>query len=239
MSFVNGFTPNQSTSFTVLSSTTALSGAFTNVASGGRITPTNSANSFQVNYTGTTIVLSDFGGVGLATAPANTSSATHVVARPNPSQPMATNTARSNAIAWELDAENELPSTRPGARLGVRHRFAHVSSAMLSSPAQQGLAGPIHVGGGGGQPATTVVVESSSQLLELLDGAEPAASGGRAVVRPSRHARRLAVRDRVPAGRAIGLPGARGNGRTIPTPSDPENVRRGVIGMPKLGRLEN
>ena len=62
VSFVNGFENSvaNGNSFTVLSSTTALTGAFANVASGSRLTASNAAGSFLVSYNGNNIVLSDY-----------------------------------------------------------------------------------------------------------------------------------------------------------------------------------
>lgn len=59
VSFVNAFQAGNSDNFTVLSST-SLSGAFTNVASGARLTTTDNSGSFLVTYDGTEVVLSDF-----------------------------------------------------------------------------------------------------------------------------------------------------------------------------------
>ena len=59
VSFVNAFQAGNSDNFTVLSST-ALLGAFTNVASGSRLTMTDNSGSFLVTYNGTDVVLSDF-----------------------------------------------------------------------------------------------------------------------------------------------------------------------------------
>ncbi len=59
VSFVNGFQANNNNNFTVLSST-ALSGAFTNVPSGSRVTATDNSGTFLVTYNGTTVILSDF-----------------------------------------------------------------------------------------------------------------------------------------------------------------------------------
>jgi len=59
VSFVNAFQAGNNDNFTVLSST-SLSGAFTNVASGSRLTTTDNSGSFLVTYGGTTVLLSDF-----------------------------------------------------------------------------------------------------------------------------------------------------------------------------------
>jgi hypothetical protein len=47
---VDGFTPTGSQTFTILSDTGALTGVFSNVASGGRILAGSGPSSFQVNY---------------------------------------------------------------------------------------------------------------------------------------------------------------------------------------------
>ncbi len=60
VSFVNSFQANNNNSFTVLSSTAPLSGVFTNVPSGSRLSVTNGSGSFLVTYSGSTVVLSDF-----------------------------------------------------------------------------------------------------------------------------------------------------------------------------------
>jgi mannose-6-phosphate isomerase-like protein (cupin superfamily)/predicted secreted protein len=60
ISFVNGFIAQQGDSFTVLTATGPLSGAFANVVSGGRLTTTDGSGSFLVTYSGNTIVLSAF-----------------------------------------------------------------------------------------------------------------------------------------------------------------------------------
>ncbi len=62
VSFVNGFqnSVTGSNSFTVLSSTAALTGVFANIASGSRLETTDSAGSFLVTYSGTTLVLSSY-----------------------------------------------------------------------------------------------------------------------------------------------------------------------------------
>ena len=59
VSFVNSFQATSKDNFTVLSST-ALSGAFTNVASGTRLATTDGSGTFLVTYNGNTVVLSDF-----------------------------------------------------------------------------------------------------------------------------------------------------------------------------------
>ena len=60
VSFVNSFEANPSNNFTVLNSTSALSGAFANVASGGRLQVSGSPGNFLVTYNGNAVVLSDY-----------------------------------------------------------------------------------------------------------------------------------------------------------------------------------
>ena len=59
LSFVNGFMASASDSFTLMS-TNGLSGAFTNIASGERLTTSDGSGSFLVNYNGSSLVLSNF-----------------------------------------------------------------------------------------------------------------------------------------------------------------------------------
>ena len=62
LSFVNGFqnSVTNSDSFTILTSDAALTGAFTNVANGALVNTADGAGSFRVDYSGTSIVLSEF-----------------------------------------------------------------------------------------------------------------------------------------------------------------------------------
>ena len=65
LSFVSGFqnTVTNSDTFTLMA-TNGLSGAFTNIASGSRLNTSDGFGSFLVTYSGTNLVLSDFGGSG-------------------------------------------------------------------------------------------------------------------------------------------------------------------------------
>ena len=63
VSFVNSFKAGSEDNFTVLSAT-ALSGSFTNVASGTRLATTDSSGTFLVTYDGTTVTLSNFQPIG-------------------------------------------------------------------------------------------------------------------------------------------------------------------------------
>ncbi|MEQ8211049.1 MAG: autotransporter-associated beta strand repeat-containing protein [Lacipirellulaceae bacterium] len=64
LALINGFTPAPSDMFTVLTSS-ALAGIFSNVADGARLNIySGGTGSFQVDYTATSVVLSDFQGTG-------------------------------------------------------------------------------------------------------------------------------------------------------------------------------
>ncbi|MDQ6913981.1 MAG: thrombospondin type 3 repeat-containing protein, partial [Verrucomicrobiota bacterium] len=67
LSIVNGFQSSiaNSDSFSILTSDVPLSGAFTNVASGSRVNTVDGAGSFRVDYSGTSVVVSQFQGAPL------------------------------------------------------------------------------------------------------------------------------------------------------------------------------
>ena len=72
LSFVNGFQDSVTNddSFTILISSSAFTGAFDNVASGGRLATSDAFGSFLVTYSGSSVVLSDymaFGGLVTST----------------------------------------------------------------------------------------------------------------------------------------------------------------------------
>jgi hypothetical protein len=60
LSLVNGFNPSGSDAFTLMSSSSAFAGAFTNIASGSRLQTSGGEGSFLVNYSGNTLTLSNF-----------------------------------------------------------------------------------------------------------------------------------------------------------------------------------
>ncbi len=68
VSLVNGFVPTGAQSFTILSSTGALTGAFSNVAFGSRVTSTDGGTSFLVTQSGNTVVLSQAASTNIAPA---------------------------------------------------------------------------------------------------------------------------------------------------------------------------
>jgi hypothetical protein len=70
LNLINGFTPQQSDTFTILTTQTALGGNFTNVKSGGRMNTEDGGGSFQVDYhvinnapLSQVVTLSNFGSV--------------------------------------------------------------------------------------------------------------------------------------------------------------------------------
>ena len=71
LTFVNGFqnSVTNNDNFTVLSSSSALSGTFSNIASGTRLTTSDGFGTFVVTYTGNNVVLSNF--LGNAFGPLN------------------------------------------------------------------------------------------------------------------------------------------------------------------------
>jgi hypothetical protein len=62
---VNGFTPQQSDTFTIVATPSSIGGTFTNVQSGGRLNTADGNGSFQVTYSGiNNVILSNFGPPG-------------------------------------------------------------------------------------------------------------------------------------------------------------------------------
>ena len=57
---INGFTPAASNTFTIVTTQTALGGAFSNVATGHRLNNADGSGSFVVTYSGNNVVLSSF-----------------------------------------------------------------------------------------------------------------------------------------------------------------------------------
>ena len=57
---INGFTPAAANTFTIVTTQTALGGAFSNVASGQRLNNADGTGSFIVTYSGNNVVLSSF-----------------------------------------------------------------------------------------------------------------------------------------------------------------------------------
>jgi hypothetical protein len=61
VTLTNGFTPAPSDTFNIVTTQSALAGAFTNVRNGARLNTTDGGGSFVVTYSGTNVVLSNFG----------------------------------------------------------------------------------------------------------------------------------------------------------------------------------
>jgi hypothetical protein len=59
---LSGYVPAASNNFIVISTQTPLTGAFQNVPSGGRLNTVSGTGSFQVDYSGNNVVLSNYGG---------------------------------------------------------------------------------------------------------------------------------------------------------------------------------
>ncbi|HEX8076836.1 MAG TPA: hypothetical protein VF511_03395 [Chthoniobacterales bacterium] len=57
---INGYEPSPSATFTIISTQAALQGQFQNVSSGGRLNTMSGAGSFQVDYIGNNVVLSNY-----------------------------------------------------------------------------------------------------------------------------------------------------------------------------------
>ncbi len=60
VTLANGFIPAPSHTFNIITTANPLSGAFLNVANGGRLTVADGQGSFRVSYNGTNVVLTDF-----------------------------------------------------------------------------------------------------------------------------------------------------------------------------------
>ena len=86
VSFVNSFQAANANSFTVLTSTAPITGMFANVASGGRLQASDLSGSFLVNYSGNSIVLSDFT-AGVLQGDINPVGGTSTPAAPTPNVP--------------------------------------------------------------------------------------------------------------------------------------------------------
>jgi autotransporter-associated beta strand protein len=81
---INGFTPQQSDTFTIVATPSSIGGTFTNVQSGGRLNTADGSGSFQVTYSGINnailsdnVILSNFGPPGAPMAQDAFSRKTH------------------------------------------------------------------------------------------------------------------------------------------------------------------
>jgi hypothetical protein len=119
VSFVNAFQAANNNIFTVLSSTTVLSGAFTNVASGGRVNASDGSGSFLVTYSGDNVILSDFQPSGFAPVRKGSSTASGAVANrktPGATQAMTSDEPRSIGTLGRINA-SRVRTQRTGIRL--------------------------------------------------------------------------------------------------------------------------
>ncbi|MDQ3119610.1 MAG: hypothetical protein M3Q89_08620, partial [Verrucomicrobiota bacterium] len=200
VSFVNQFQASSNDNFTVLSSTAPLTGQFANVASGSRLTTTGNAGSFLVNYTGSTIVLSNFQSVGARSGfLSKASSVTGEGATAEEGERIAV----SGAPAKNAEVQPEREST-PGGRTALAFvrgvpngrpgKTADVSPAREMIE-QQDLPGRARsadrrtLASGERRQLVAVNLESSNQLLDLLDGAESTSAKGNVTVNAKRVAK--------------------------------------------------
>ncbi|MDQ6624419.1 MAG: hypothetical protein M3Y86_13165, partial [Verrucomicrobiota bacterium] len=165
LSFVNGFqnsvTPNDT--FTVLNSSSTLSGAFANVASGARLGTSGAEGSFVVTYGSGSVVLSNYAAGARPAEIANAGTTSRLPAR---------------TAAVDRDAS----AATGAARLGTSS-IARVDVAAASAdekPAQTAaVAAPLAPTKG---RQVAMEVENSSELLNLVATAEPTKEG-KALVR--------------------------------------------------------
>jgi hypothetical protein len=170
VTFVNGFQNSVSSSntFTVLSSTTTLSGAFANVASGARLETSDNSGNFLVTYSGSNIVLSDF------MAGAFAMGSTFVV---NTAGPITVNsdlesTPSGNAGTVELNSTADTVTVN--SRIAVSSATPSSSIASARSSSAQG--GNINIQSG--KPTGVAInVSNGAQLLALLNAAAPGPGG--------------------------------------------------------------
>jgi hypothetical protein len=170
VTFVNGFqnSVSNSNTFTVLSSTTTLSGTFANVASGTRLNTSDSSGSFLVTYSGSNIVLSDFmtGAFGPAnTFVVNTAGPITVASdlESVPSRNAGTVELSSTAETVTVNSRIEVAPAKPSRRVASTHRRnAKQANIDITSGKTTGVA---------------INVSSSAQLLALLNAAAPGPGG--------------------------------------------------------------
>ena len=170
VSFVNGFQNSvmQSDSFTVLNSTTTLSGAFQNVASGARLNTSDDAGSFMVTYSGSNIVLSDF--MATAFQIANT----YVLNTEGPITVGSDLVSAPNGNAGRVELSSTAETVTVNSRIEV-----------ASTPPVEGASAPVGAGAKGGDINVTsgktsgvaINVTDTGQLLALLNAAAPGSGG--------------------------------------------------------------
>ncbi|MEO5717413.1 MAG: hypothetical protein ABIR29_02450, partial [Chthoniobacterales bacterium] len=221
VSFVNPFQAGNNDNFTVLSST-SLSGAFTNVASGSRLAATDNSGTFLVTYNGTTVILSDFQPLGETPASSSaTASSGSGVAPAGKGARNSEGDTVDNAVAGSATpsvAVNTAAAADPGTTPAPQADPPTVASRR-KNPAARGRSGTV-----------TLKVRNTDQLSELLDGSGATTANGKVVVK-SGAGRKASAQARSSAD----LPTS-GNQRDqqpkIPDSHRTERLNRAVVGAP-------
>jgi len=199
VSFVNQFQASSNDNFTVLSSTAPLTGQFANVASGTRLTTTNNAGSFLVNYSGSTIVLSNFQSVGAQSASvADAASLTGDSSASADRESSALSATEPNANKSEVETARASAAARPiSSALGAnvpndRRHVSRIASAgkieadeLLSQARGADSSSRLP----GNKRLAAVNLETSNELLDLLNSTEPASGRGKVRVSAQQIAR--------------------------------------------------
>ncbi|MBA2434203.1 MAG: hypothetical protein H0V54_03790, partial [Chthoniobacterales bacterium] len=165
VSFVDPFQATNNNNFTVLSST-ALSGAFVNVASGGRITATDNSGTFLVTYNGTTVILSDFQPAG--EVPASSSATVSGEAGAKDAEGDAANKPVAGPATPSV-AVNATPAADPAT---TPASDAPAVTSPRKNPALRGRSGTV-----------ALKVRNTDQLLELLEGSGATTANGKVTVK--------------------------------------------------------
>jgi hypothetical protein len=209
VSFVNSFQADSKDNFTVLSAT-ALSGAFTNVASGTRLATTDGSGTFLVTYNGTTIVLSDFESGTPAAPSSKTVKSTDAVVGPR-SAPKSKVQKNSEGETW-----NEVPKA-PGAAVNANQDPDQSAVPSANEPKVSPsirLANRRTATAKGRGRSIAINLKNTDQLLDLLEGPSAKVVNGKVTVKARTSANR----------------GHPGSGQIQPNgsskPSDNSNVNR-------------
>ena len=218
VSFVNSFKAGNEDNFTVLSAT-ALSGSFTNVASGTRLATTDSSGTFLVTYDGTTVTLSNFQPIGEApSSPDATESAEHV-AGPR-------SAGRGPYGKTKIDAES--PAAPDTSSVAVKN-----APAAATSPTTETIVSPSRTASGKAPSAkgrgrpVAIIVENSDQLLGLLEGPGATTAKGKVTVKAKTAARRQAGnRGRTQPNEALNSPASAKENRRDSHAVDSSSSRR-------------
>ena len=186
VSFVNSFQAENKDNFTVLSST-ALSGAFTNVASGTRLATTDNSGTFLVTYNGTTVVLSDFQSGKLAGPSSSTDKSTEAVVGPRFVGPA----SKAPAKNPEDENGNEVQKA-PSATASTGQ--APDQSATIPSTNKSKVSPSIRLANGKtaaakGRGPIAINLKNTDQLLDLLEGSSATTANGKVIVSPKRGAK--------------------------------------------------